>query len=106
MPDEERPYSAELDLASARVTVHGEIGELDTADFRRDLLEAVAQTETTVKVDLSDVDFLPSVAIGVLVGAMKGSAGRIEIVAARRTIAAHLLQICGLPFTQTEALQT
>jgi anti-anti-sigma factor len=106
MPDEERPYSAEFDLADARLTVHGEIGELDTADFRRDLLDAVAHTEQTVVVDLSDVDFLPSAAIGVLVGAIKGAAGQIELVAAKQSIAGHLLSICGLPFCDPRTLQT
>ena len=48
-------------------------------------------------VDLSDVDFMPSMAIGVLVGALKRSEGRIQLVAAEQTIARQLLKICGLP---------
>jgi anti-anti-sigma factor len=105
MRDEERPYSADFEHVDARLTVHGEIGELDTAQFRRDLLEAVARTERPVIVDLSDVDFLPSMAIGVLVGAVKGSAGQIELVAAKGSIAAHLLQICGLPHADPGTLR-
>lgn len=101
----ERPYNAVFDLATGWLTVHGEIGELDTADFRRDLLEAVAHSDGPVVVDLSDVDFLPSMAIGVLVGAVKGSAGQIQLAATPRTIAAHLLQICGLPYDDPDALR-
>ena len=94
---EERPYLATFHPDTGWLAVHGEIGELDTANFRRDLLDAVAQSGHAVVVDLSDVDFLPSAAIGVMVGVLKGSAGQIQLAAAPQTIAARLLQICGLP---------
>ena len=51
-------------------------------------------------VDLDDVDFLPSLGVGVLAVALRTAeerGSRLELVAAKGTIAEQVLHICGLP---------
>jgi anti-anti-sigma factor len=92
-----RPLSTVVRLGSQTLAVSGSIDELAVDEFRQVLHRFVAGTDHAV-VDLSDVDFLPSMAIGALVGVMKQPQGSLTIVAREGCFAAKVLAICGIPF--------
>ena len=79
------------------LAVSGSIDELAVDDFRRALHDHVVGSKDAV-IDLSDVQFLPSMAIGALVGVLKHAPGKVTLVANEGSRAAKLLRICGLPF--------
>jgi anti-anti-sigma factor len=79
------------------LAVSGSIDELAVDDFRRVLHDHVAGSADAV-IDLSDVEFLPSMAIGALVGVLKHTPDTVTLVAREGSRAAKLLRICGLPF--------
>lgn len=57
-----------------------------------------------ISVDLTDVDFLPSLGVGVLAVAMRTAqenGAEIDLVAGPGTIAQQVLSICGLPHRQS-----
>ena len=68
-----------------RVVVHvtGEIDIFATGELRRQFEALIAQGRTDIVVDLSDVTFIDSTGLGVLVGALKcvrADGGRLELV--------------------------
>ena len=79
------------------LAVSGCIDELAVDDFRRALHDHVVGSADAV-IDLSDVDYLPSMAIGALVGALKHKRNQVTLVAREGSRSAKLLRICGLPF--------
>jgi anti-anti-sigma regulatory factor len=83
------------------LAVSGSIEELAVDDFRRALHDHVVGSADAV-IDLSDVDFLPSMAIGALVGVLKHAADKVTLVAREGSRSAKLLRICGLPFEYQE----
>lgn len=94
----ERPFVARMSPGAEVLTVSGILDELSIADFREALRTALETSEGSLTVDLSDVDFLPSLAIGVLVGAWKSGADVI-LVAREGCVAARVLKLTGLPHT-------
>ena len=80
------------------VSVSGEV-DVATAPTLRDRLQAeVAQDHSTIVVDLIDVTFLDSTALGVLVGALKrcrDAGGDLRLVA-REPRVLKVLEITGL----------
>ena len=95
-----RPFSHELSDDAQTLTLHGEVDE-EAAVRLRELLRTLGTgVGDELTIELSDVDFLPSVAIGVLASARK-IMGRDDVstrfVAARGTVAQRILTICGLP---------
>jgi anti-sigma B factor antagonist len=76
-------------------------GQLDVAtapDFRQDLLEAQYGGSTRVVVDLDGVEFLDSMGLGVLVGALKRArthAGEFVVVCSRDRLL-QLFEVTGL----------
>ena len=66
----------------------------------RDLLRAItADLVGELRINLTDVDFLPSVAIGVLAGARNAAAkndASVTFVAADGSISRRVLTICGI----------
>ena len=95
---EERPFSAVTGPDGRTLAVSGVIDELAVDDFRHALHRCMNGSGYAVVVDLSDVDFLPSMAIGVLVGAMKDDRGSVTALARRGCFAARVLGLCGIPF--------
>ena len=95
-----RPFSYELLADSQALILHGELDEVASAELR-DLLRAItADLVGDLRLDLADVDFLPSVAVGVLAGAQNAAATKgacITFVAASGSIAQRVLTVCGLP---------
>jgi len=95
----QRPFSYDLSTAGQTLTLHGEVDEAAAIELR-DLLAAVtADLVGELRINLTDVDFLPSVAIGVLAAARnvatKNNAS-VTFVAASGTISRRVLTICGI----------
>jgi anti-anti-sigma factor len=100
---EERPLTTTYDDASSTLLVSGSVDELSGVALRDAIDKHSENLTQEVSVNLSDVDFLPSLGIGVLAIAMRTAeenGSRIILVAADGTIAAQVLSICGLPHQQ------
>ena len=74
-----------------RVVVHvtGEIDIFATGGLRRQLEELIAQGRTDIVVDLSDVAFIDSTGLGVLVGALKrlrAASGTFSLVCSKEPL--------------------
>ncbi len=95
---EERPFSTVVGPDGRTLAVSGSVDELAVDDFSRALQQCVNGSSDAVVVDLSDVDFLPSMGIAVLVRAMKPDGGSVTIVARRGCFAARVLTLCCIPF--------
>jgi anti-anti-sigma factor len=94
----ERPFSAAYEPGTSTLTVGGAVDELAAPTFRDDLAAALAAGPGPVVVDLTEVDYLPSVAVSVLVAALAAKGGGAPVLrAARGTIAQRVLELCGLP---------
>jgi anti-sigma B factor antagonist len=82
-PSQPRFEHKELKERLAVVRVHGEL-DIGSADaLRRELDAAEAQPVDVVRVDASDVGFLDSAALGVILGCaqrMSARGGRLELV--------------------------
>ena len=98
---QERPFSYETDVASGRLVLHGDLDEGATLQFRALLLDHSSGLTENLVVDLTDVDLLPSSAVGVIANA-QDTAGKqgavLSLVAADGTISARVLTICGLAY--------
>ena len=95
----ERPFSSAYDPDAARLVLSGSVDELAAPVFRDDLAAALSASPQGLEVDLSDVDYFPSVAVSALIKALRqdGDAASSELLAAPGTVAQRVLQICGLP---------
>lgn len=93
----ETPFDTRFVPELSTLFVRGCVDELRLDDFREALRTSSHDYTVDLIVDLSEVQFLPSMAIGVLVGARKRfeEAG-LEIVARHGTIARRVLEICWL----------
>jgi anti-anti-sigma factor len=95
-----RPFSYELSADGRTLTLHGELDEVATLELRELLRSQEVGQVDQLDLELTDVDFLPSVAVGVLASARAAAAGRdasITFVAAPSSISHRVLTICGLP---------
>jgi anti-sigma B factor antagonist len=80
------------------VRVDGEIDLLTASDFGAELAHAIAMANSTVVIDLSEVEFMDSAAVHMLLNA-RALAGRVgvRLVLHKPTPeAAQVLEICGL----------
>lgn len=98
------PFSYELVDGGRRLVLRGELDEAGSSELR-DVLGTtwaalVGDTDATLDVDLSQVDFLPSAGVGVLARA-RGEARKVGVelvlIAAEGTVAQRVLTICRLP---------
>jgi len=97
---DERPLTFSLDEGSRTLRVSGEVHELSGPAFRETLQKYSEDYTKDLVVNLDDVDFLPSLGVGVLAVALRHAderGSRIELVAAKGSIAQQVLNICGLP---------
>ena len=98
---EERGFSYEVSDGSDRLVLHGDLDEGTTVQVRMLLKEITAGLTRDVTIDLTDVDLLPSSAVGVLANAQDTAAKQgaaVTFVAEAGTIAARVLTICGLSY--------
>ncbi len=96
----QRPLTFSLDAPHRTLRVTGEVGELSGAAFREAIAQYSAEYTQDLVIDLSDVEFLPSLGVGLLAVALQRAeetGSRIELVAAQGTIAERVLNITGLP---------
>ncbi len=101
---EERPLATTYDDATSTLVVSGSVDELSGVALRAAIEKHSDGCTQEMSVDLTDVDFLPSLGIGVLAVAMRTAeenGSRIALVAANGTIAQQVLSICGLPHRQS-----
>lgn len=100
----ERPFSHELIAESGPLVLHGDLHELGAREIRT-LIQTVTEDYTRdLTVDLSDLDLLPSSAVGVLAVAREkaGQKGAtIRFVATDGSLAARVLEVCRLPYTES-----
>ena len=97
---EERPLTFSVDPDTGTLRVSGEVDELSGDAFREAIQKHSEDYTRDLVVDLGDVDFLPSLGVGVLAVAIRTAeerGSRIELVAGKGTIAEQVLHICGLP---------
>ncbi len=92
---EETPFGTQFLAESATLVVVGCIDELDVGAFRDALREATVDYTASVVVDLDGVTFMPSMAIGTLLGAMARAPGTRAKVSEGRP-ARRALELLGL----------
>lgn len=83
------------------LTVSGSVDEYAVLALRNALREHTDDYRTSLAVDLSDADYLPSVAVSVLVTAMRSAeenGASLTLVAKDGTIAQRVLLVCALPY--------
>ncbi|WP_343904819.1 STAS domain-containing protein [Nocardioides aquiterrae] len=100
---DDTPYAAAYDDAAAVLTVSGSVDELSGPTFRADLEKHSDGFSRDLTVDLSGVDFFPSLAVGVLAVAAKNArnAGHeLDVVAVPGSIVARVLTISRLPYRE------
>jgi anti-anti-sigma factor len=100
---DDTPYAAAYDASDAVLTVTGSVDELSGPTFRADLEKYSDGFSRDITVDLSGVDFFPSLAVGVLAVAAKNArnAGHeLDVVAAPGSIVARVLTISRLPYRE------
>ena len=96
---DEQSYSSNFDEPSLALTLHGEIDEASGVALRDEISKYSQDFHRRISVDVGDVDYFPSLAVGVLATARKKAdeAGvGLGIVAKEGSIAQRVLTICGL----------
>ena len=99
-------FRYELDDARRLLVAHGDLDEPATFELRETLANATDQLTTDLTIELTDVDFLPSSAIGVLATAQTGARRKgatITFVAADGSVAQRVLTVCGLDYEEKVA---
>lgn len=91
-----RPFEALYSAETGSLVVRGEIDELSGPALRNAIVESSERYTRPLTIDLSDVDFCPSLAVGILATAMQS--GDIELVAKDGCIAQRVLEICGMTY--------
>ncbi|MCW2798303.1 STAS domain-containing protein [Nocardioides sp.] len=98
---QERAFSSEFDPTIGTLRISGVIDEAAGDSLREALRVGSGDFSRDLVVDLNDVDFLPSMAVGVLATARNTAedAGfRLELVAQDGTLAQRVLQVCAMPY--------
>lgn len=86
---------------TSTLVVVGAIDEAVVPEFQADLIHAVQRAaDAAIVVDLTDVDYFPSSAIGAVVKAMRATGSTsdsMRLRAAESSVAQRVLHLCGLP---------
>jgi anti-anti-sigma factor len=98
---DDRPFRAVLTPDSGVLSLSGTVDELSIDKLREVLDESTHGHTRPLTVDLSDVDFLPSMALGVLISAFKAGEGQLTLTVSKRCIARRVLEVTGLPHLVT-----
>lgn len=100
MPIEFRIEDEAVDASTHVVAVHGELDLFTVPEFKARIAAAVEAGATRVVVDLSDVSFIDSSSLGVLIGAHKGLVAESEeagvVVVVTDKAIANTFKITGL----------
>jgi anti-anti-sigma factor len=97
-------FRFDLDDDRRVLVAHGDLDEAGTFELRSVLAQATDQLTTGLTIDLSDVDFLPSSAIGVLAKAQTGArrnGATITFVAVDGSVSQRVLTVCGLDYAES-----
>lgn len=97
----DRPFRAEMSPDTGILHLSGVIDETAVDDLRAVLREHTAGHTLPLTVDLSDLDFLPSLALGVFIHAMKASHSEFTLTVRKKCIARRVLEVSGLPHSVT-----
>lgn len=98
----DRTFQAEFSDGTLRV--RGEVDDYGIIALRNLLAEHGTTPGGHLFVDLGEVDYLPSVGVGVLtkaLGAAHRAGAEIVLVARRGSIAQRVLMVCALPFRES-----
>lgn len=96
-------FRYDLDPDRALLVAHGDLDEPATVGLRDTINSATATLTSDLTIDLSDVDFLPSSAIGVLAttqASARRNGATIAFVAQEGTVAQRVLMVCGLDYLE------
>jgi anti-anti-sigma factor len=99
-------FRCDLDEDRRLLSVHGELDEPATIELRNAISTATDELTSTLSVDLTEVTFMPSPAIGVLATSQakaRRNGADLVLVAPAGTIAQRLLTICALDHVETLA---
>ncbi|MDX6374621.1 MAG: hypothetical protein QOD98_3609 [Nocardioidaceae bacterium] len=97
------PFTYELDEQRRLLVLHGELDEPASNELRETILKATDELTSDLAIDLADVTFLPSPAIGVLATSKADAhshGATLTFVAPAGSVAARLLTICALDHVQ------
>ena len=94
----------EADFADGTLSVRGEVDDYGIIALRNLLAEHGTTPGGRLVLDLSDVDYLPSVGVGVItrgLGAAARVGAEIVLVARQGTVAQRVLLVCALPYRES-----
>jgi anti-anti-sigma factor len=100
----EAEFRYDLDRERAVLTLAGELDEVATVQLREQLTLDTGGFSSGLAIDLTEVTFMPSPAIGVLASSVekaRRNGATITLVAPEGTIAGRLLTICALDHQTT-----
>jgi anti-anti-sigma factor len=96
-------FHYDLDESRGVLVLHGELDELSSSRLRSTIAKATHELSSDLAIDLGDVTFMPSPAIGVLASskaAARQHGATITFVAPPGSVAARLLTICSLDYVE------
>lgn len=96
-------FHYDLDQDRGVLTLNGELDEIATVELREVLTTVTDEFSNDLAIDLENVTFMPSPAIGVLASSRekaRRNGATVRFVAPAGSIAARLLTICGLEYAE------
>ena len=97
------PFAYDLDEQRGLLALHGELDESASTELRETIMKATKELTSDLAIDLADVTWLPSPAIGVLATSeadARSHGATITFVAPAGSVAARLLTICALDYVE------
>ena len=97
------PFTYALDEERGLLALHGELDEPASTQLRETIMKATVELTSDLAIDLTDVTFLPSPAIGVLATSQadaRSHGATITFVAPAGSVSARLLTICALDYVE------
>lgn len=98
----DRTFQAEI--VDETLVVRGDVDDYGIITLRNLLAEHGTRPGGRLAVDLSGVDYLPSVAVGVLtkaISAADSSGSQVDLVARHGSVAQRVLMVCALPYLES-----
>lgn len=97
-------FRYDLDESRRLLVAHGDLDEPATVELRELIASTTDHLSTPLTIELSQVDFLPSSAVGVLAtsqAAARRNGSDITFVAEDGTVAQRVLRVCGLDYAES-----